>query len=279
MVYTSSRMLGAAGQLLRRGTRSLNTTAALEGSASAHRGMATTVEPTGQKRLHMIILGAPGSGKGTQGERLLKKWDIQTVGVGDLLRKEIQRDTPLGRRAEEVMKAGALLPDEVVLEIVEPELRQLRGKNWLLDGFPRKASQASLLDKILGPEDSLNLVVNLAVPDEVILARIEDRWIHAPSGRTYNGSFNPPKVPGFDDVTGEPLERRPDDTAEIFGKRLLSFHTENNPLLEHYSHATVASPDGAEIPKLVTLAGRTSNEIWPSLEHLVSQRFPDLPLK
>ncbi|ORY78378.1 adenylate kinase-domain-containing protein [Leucosporidium creatinivorum] len=248
-------------------------------SSTAHRGLATTVEPS-SKKMRMIILGAPGAGKGTQGERLLKKWDISTVGVGDLLRREIQLGTALGRRAEEVMKAGALLPDDIVLSLVEPELEALRGKDWLLDGFPRKASQAVLLDELLSKyDDELNIVVSLDVPDEVILERIEERWIHAPSGRVYNSSFNPPKVPGKDDITGEPLSQRPDDTAEIFAKRLSSFHTENNPLLSHYASSSVKLNPATTVPKLVTLSGRTSDEIFPKLESAIEGRFPFLPAK
>lgn len=212
--------------------------------------------------------------------------------VGDLLRREVKRGTELGKRAAEVMKAGGeskirwmapradfwsaagLLGDDIVLGLVEPELEALRGKvsalrshwslhvdveslqDWLLDGFPRKASQAVLLDKVLSRfDDELNFVVSLDVPDEVILNRIEgeqllklrprflahclraaERWIHAPSGRVYNvrwssdplslaeltcrlssqKSFNPPKVEGKDDVTGEPLTQRLDDTAVRF---------------------------------------------------------------
>ncbi|KAK4048821.1 Adenylate kinase 2 [Microbotryomycetes sp. JL201] len=173
----------------------------------------------------MIILGAPGAGKGQDDvyndidlmiTRLTPgvEWDIESVVVGDLLRQETRKGTALGRQAESVMKAGGLLPDELVLQLVKPQLEKLQHSNWILDGFPRKASQAVLLDRLLAEQkDELNYVVNLEVPDEVILERIEQRWIHAPSGRVYNLSFNPPREAGKDDVTGEPLSQRPDDTA------------------------------------------------------------------
>ncbi|KAM0753532.1 adenylate kinase [Meredithblackwellia eburnea MCA 4105] len=257
--------------------RTFTSAASSLNTAIKGRGLATSVEPM-SKKLHMIILGAPGAGKGTQSERLLKRWDIQTVVVGDLLRKEIGRGTPLGKQADEVIKAGALLPDDIVLKLIEPELSALRDKNWILDGFPRKASQAKLLDETLTATGGggLNLVVNLAVPDEVILERIEERWVHPQSGRIYNKSFNPPKVAGKDDITGEPLIRRSDDTPEIFAKRLASFHAENTPILSHYAKAQVELETG-KVPTLVTLAGRTSDEIFPKLAKVVEERFPQLP--
>ncbi|KAL8293254.1 hypothetical protein RQP46_000948 [Phenoliferia psychrophenolica] len=267
-----------AAPLAQRVCQSLSSAAAgASRAAPASRGFATTSDARSEK-LHMIILGAPGAGKGTQSERLLKKWDIKTVVVGDLLRKEITKGTALGARADKVMKAGGLLPDDLVLGLIKPELDALRESNWILDGFPRKASQALLLDDALESHvgGGLNLVVNLAVPDEVILERIEERWVHPSSGRIYNKSFNPPKVAGVDDITGEPLVRRSDDTPEIFAKRLSSFHAENVPLLRHYADATVDLKTG-RAPKLVTLAGKTSDEIFPKLERLVQERFPDLP--
>ncbi|SCZ95983.1 BZ3500_MvSof-1268-A1-R1_Chr8-1g09926 [Microbotryum saponariae] len=232
---------------------------------------APSTEPNSPRKLRMIILGAPvcagdwyWRSKGTQGERILKKWDLATIGVGDLLRAEILRGTPLGSVAKKAMSAGTLLPDEIVLRLIEPQLHALSDRDWILDGFPRKASQATLLDKLLASsEDSLNLVVNLNVPDDVILERIEGRWLHAPSGRVYNNSFNPPKIPGKDDLTGEDLTQRPDDTAEIFSKRLVAFHTENEPLLQHY-----AGTDA----EVMTLTGSTSDEIYPQLEALLEDR-------
>lgn len=213
----------------------------------------------------MIILGAPGAGKGTQSDWLLKKWDIETIVVGQLLRNEIVKGSSLGQFAEKKMKAGELLADDIVLDLVEPEVQRLKNKDWILDGFPRKASQAVLLDKLLSNDnDSLNFVASLRVPDEVILKRIEERYIHLPSGRTYNLSFNPPKVPGMDDVTGEPLSQRPDDNATTFAARLRSFHEENDPLLSHYEGA------------VMTFEGRNSKEIWPKLEKAVENRFPNL---
>ncbi|GAA5845949.1 hypothetical protein JCM11251_002947 [Rhodosporidiobolus azoricus] len=229
-----------------------------------------------QQRLRMILLGAPGAGKGTLSDYLLDQFEIESVVVGQLLREEILEGTELGKRAEKVMKEGALLSDDLVLQVVEPALEKLRDKNWLLDGFPRKASQAVLLDEMLERQNQkngetgheLNFVASLKVPDEVIVERIADRYIHLPSGRTYNLTFNPPKSPGKDDFTGEPLSQRPDDDPATVRTRLGVFHAENDPLLSHYS--------GKESGKVATFAGRTSREIWPRLEGEVVKRFPGL---
>ncbi|TNY23639.1 adenylate kinase-domain-containing protein [Rhodotorula diobovata] len=222
----------------------------------------------GDKKLRMILLGAPGAGKGTLSDWLIDKYDVDTVVVGQLLRNEILKGTQLGRTAESTMKAGGLLPDELVLEVVQPAVDALRDRNWILDGFPRKASQATLLDQLLGKtDDHLNFVASLKVPDQVILDRIADRFIHLPSGRTYNLKFNPPRVPGKDDVTGEPLSQRPDDQPGTVRTRLAAFHAENDPLLAHY--------DGA----LVAFEGQTSKQIWPGLEAALVERFPNLPLR
>ncbi|GAA5861710.1 hypothetical protein JCM8547_000711 [Rhodosporidiobolus lusitaniae] len=227
------------------------------------------------RRLRMILLGAPGAGKGTLSDWLLDKYDIESVVVGQLLRQEIVKGSELGREAEAVMRAGGLLPDEMVLKVVEPALGALKDKNWLLDGFPRKASQAVLLDDMLakqGDDGALNFVAALKVPDEVIVRRIADRFIHLPSGRTYNLKFNPPKVPGKDDITGEPLSQRPDDDPATVQRRLSVFHAENDPLLAHYStHA--ADGDG---PRVRFIEGETSKAIWPELVGEVERKFPGL---
>ncbi|KAK4052934.1 Adenylate kinase 2 [Microbotryomycetes sp. JL221] len=210
----------------------------------AKRTFATNAQVPSTSLLRMIILGAP-------------EWNIEAVVVGDLLRQQIRANSNIGRQAEAVMKAGGLLPDEIVLGLVEPKLEELRGKHWILDGFPRKASQAVLLDSVLaGRHDELNLVVNLDVPDEL--------------------SYNPPREAGRDDITGEPLTQRPDDTAEVFAKRLQAYHAENEPLLAHFAKATVRNGP-SEVLKAVNLTGRTSNEITPKLEAVLTERFPFLP--
>ncbi|GAA94275.1 uncharacterized protein L969DRAFT_26732 [Mixia osmundae IAM 14324] len=220
-------------------------------------------------QLRMTILGAPGSGKGTLSSRLLARNELASVVVGDLLRKEVSLGTELGLKAEAVMRSGGLLPDEVIARLMQPHLQALSAKDWLIDGYPRTARQAQLLDDALESfGDRLTLIVNLDVPDRVILQRIEERWIHAPSGRTYNLSFNPPKVAGKDDVTGEALSKRPDDDVATFAKRLERYHKENKPLLDYYAKAG---------DRLVTVQGETSDITWPKLEAIISSRFKLTP--
>ncbi|GAA6021272.1 hypothetical protein JCM8202_003547 [Rhodotorula sphaerocarpa] len=234
------------------------------------RALATDARPdersAGGRKLRMILLGAPGAGKGTLSDWLLERYDIETIVVGQLLRTEIVKGTELGLTAERTMRAGGLLADDLVLEVVEPALETMKDKNWILDGFPRKASQAVLLDQMLADRgDQLNFVGSLKVPDQVIIERIADRYIHLTSGRTYNLRFNPPKVAGKDDVTGEPLSQRPDDDPAVVRRRLEGFHEENDPLLAHYGRA------------LHAFEGRTSKEIWPNLVEALAREFPDLP--
>ncbi|KXN86880.1 GTP:AMP phosphotransferase AK3, mitochondrial [Leucoagaricus sp. SymC.cos] len=238
----------------------------------------------------MIMFGKPGAGKGTLAQRLMKKYDLVSVSTGDLLRKRIAERTDIGREAEEIVARGGLIPDEIVLKVVTNELDGLWNKNWILDGFPRTLGQGELLDAHLNKHNTpLTLVVKVDVPDDVILQRISDRWVHPASGRVYNMSYNRPKVDGVDDVTGEPLAKRPDDNPETFARRLEAFYQATSPLLNYYStqaangqpfRTTLQHPHQVSFHrphklKLATLSGATSDENWPHLDELV-QRFPAL---
>lgn len=219
--------------------------------------------------LRLLLLGAPGSGKGTQTSKLLKEFgSIKAISSGDLLRKQIEHGTPLGLSASSYIEKGQLLPDDLITGVVCDELKSRGWLNpnatWLLDGFPRTVGQAEVLDKSLLEHDaSLNLVVELDVPHEVILERIKNRYVHVPSGRVYNLQYNPPKVDGKDDITGEPLTKRPDDTAEVFGKRLEQYNKTVTPLKEHYLKQGILS----------TISGNTSDIIYPKLVSLILQKF------
>ncbi|KAG6900849.1 hypothetical protein C0993_009967 [Termitomyces sp. T159_Od127] len=242
--------------------------------------------------LRMLMFGKPGAGKGTLSARLVEKYDILSLSSGDLLRQHIAERTEVGREAEETVARGGLLPDEVMLKIVTSNLDSLHNKHWILDGFPRTLGQAKLLDQHLGKKNvPLTVVVNIDVPDDIILSRISDRWVHLPSGRVYNMSYNPPKVEGYDDITGEPLIKRPDDNPEVFSRRLAQFYTSTSPLLDYYSQlaksTTIPDQNLHQHPHqltfhrpqklmLKTLSGTTSDENWPVLDRAVRFAFPAL---
>ncbi|SCW04280.1 LAFE_0H10044g1_1 [Lachancea fermentati] len=226
--------------------------------------MASALRP-----LRLLLLGAPGSGKGTQTARLLKQFpQIESVSSGDLLRQQIKAGTPLGQKASLYISSGKLLSDELITKLIITNLSNRKWMNssasWLLDGFPRTVKQAELLDAELGRHSAqLNLVVQLDVPENVILERIENRYVHVPSGRVYNLTYNPPRVPGKDDITGEPLTKRSDDTYEVFGKRLKEYRRTVTPLIDHYAKSGI----------LEKVTGETSDIIFPQLVKLVSEKF------
>ncbi|KAG0141893.1 hypothetical protein CROQUDRAFT_673867 [Cronartium quercuum f. sp. fusiforme G11] len=240
--------------------------------------------------MRMLILGPPGSGKGTHCGKLISTFNPALIGTGDLLRWNVNQGTELGKLAEAYISRGDLLPDDVILELVKPELRKLAHRDWILDGFPRTRAQAIRLDKFLKEElnDELNLIISLHVPDDVILHRISGRWIHAASGRVYNTTYNPPRIDGKDDVTGEPLVKRKDDAVEeVLVNRLSLFHEENEPMIEYYEHQTALPsfpaqqlPSKAsklvEVKKLVNLFGHSSDAIWPQICLHVQQRLSAL---
>lgn len=221
------------------------------------------------KPLRLLLLGAPGSGKGTQTTRLLKKFPhIHALSSGDILRAQMAQNTAVGKEAASYIKSGSLVPDSTMVSLIVSQLELSKWLNpsvsWLLDGFPRTRAQAEHLHGVLEPSGvGLNLVVELGVDQRVILDRIEARWVHVPSGRVYNLDFNPPKVPFKDDVTGEPLSKRDDDTAEVFQKRLDLYNAQLAPLKEFYSEQGV----------LHTVSGDTSDVITPQLVELVQREF------
>jgi len=221
--------------------------------------------------LRMVMFGKPGAGKGTLSDRLVKKYEIMSLSTGDILRQNISEGTEVGRLAEGVVARGELLSDEVMLKVVTSKLDSLHNKHWVLDGFPRTLGQGKLLNEHLRVElMPLTLIINLDVADDTILNRISERYVHLPSGRVYNSSFNRPKVEGRDDVTGEPLTKRPDDNPETFARRLQQFYASTSPLLSYYASDSLTST------KLVTLKGETSDQIWPQLDAVVRQSFPSL---
>ena len=184
----------------------------------------------------VLLLGAPGVGKGTQAQILMDAWGIPQVSTGDLIRDNIRRGTPVGLRFSEMVAAGILVPDETVNEMVEDRLAQPDAeRGYVLDGFPRTLGQAEWLDAYLGGEHVLPVVaVSIEVRYDELLRRITGRRTGPVSKRIYNIYTNPPISPGVCDVDGEPLVQRPDDTEEVFAERMRAFSELTAPVIEHY---------------------------------------------
>ncbi len=183
--------------------------------------------------MRIILLGSPGSGKGTQAQYVTEKYAIPQISTGDMLRAAVREGTPLGIEAKKVMDAGGLVSDDIILGLIKERIAQDDCKNgFLLDGFPRTIAQAEGLEK-MGVE--LDYVVEIAVDDDEIIKRMSGRRVHLASGRSYHVVFNPPKQEGLDDVTGEPLIQRDDDKEETVRKRLSVYHEQTKPLVGFYS--------------------------------------------
>ena len=201
--------------------------------------------------MKLILPGAPGAGKGTQAAFITEKYGIPQISTGDMLRAAVKAGTPLGLEAKKVMDAGQLVSDEIILGLIKERLKQPDcAKGFLFDGFPRTIPQAEAL-RTQGVD--LDYVMEIDVPDEEIIKRMSGRRVHTASGRTYHVVFNPPKVAGKDDVTGEDLIQREDDKEETVRKRLEVYHSQTKPLVDFYSKWAVAG-DG-KAPKYRKIAG------------------------
>lgn len=182
--------------------------------------------------MKMILLGAPGAGKGTQAQFLTKEFDIPQISTGDMLRAAIKAGTELGKLAKSFMDSGKLVTDEIIIGLVKERIAMDDCKNgFLLDGFPRTVPQADAL-KEAGV--AIDAVIEIDVPDNVIVERMSGRRAHLASGRTYHIVYNPPKVEGKDDETGEDLVQRDDDKAEVVLDRLRVYHEQTEPLIGYY---------------------------------------------
>jgi len=183
--------------------------------------------------MRFILLGPPGAGKGTQASFITKKYGIPQISTGDMLRAAIKAGTELGMKAKQLMDAGQLVPDDIILGLVKTRIEQPDcAGGFLFDGFPRTLMQA---DAMKNAGVQIDYVVEIAVPDEEIVLRMSGRRVHLASGRTYHVKFNPPKVADKDDITGEPLIQRQDDQAETVQERLHVYHAQTQPLIEYYS--------------------------------------------
>lgn len=182
--------------------------------------------------MRLMLLGGPGAGKGTQALKLIDYFKIPQISTGDMLRSAIAAGTALGLSAKKIMDAGQLVSDEIIIDLVKERLQQDDCHNgFLFDGFPRTIPQA---DALKDANIKLDHVIEIAVPDEEIISRISGRRVHVASGRVYHIKFQPPLKEGLDDVTGEPLEQRADDSEETIRRRLAVYHQQTEPLVHYY---------------------------------------------
>ena len=188
--------------------------------------------------MRIILLGAPGAGKGTQAQAIMDKYGVPQISTGDMLRAAVKEGTPLGLEAKKVMDAGQLVSDELIIGLVKERIAQPDcAKGFLFDGFPRTIPQAEAL-KAEGVQ--IDVVLEIAVDDEEIVKRMAGRRVHSDSGRVYHVIYNPPKEEGKDDVTGEPLVQRDDDQEETVRKRLGVYHEQTEPLVGFYKDEAAA---------------------------------------
>ncbi|HQS99199.1 MAG: adenylate kinase [Hydrogenophilales bacterium 16-64-46] len=201
--------------------------------------------------MRLILLGGPGAGKGTQANYIKEKYKIPQISTGDMLRAQIKAGTELGMKAKAIMDAGGLVSDDIIIGMVQARLKEDDCKNgYLFDGFPRTIPQAEAMKAAGVPID---YVVEIDVPDEEIVKRMSGRRVHVASGRTYHVVFNPPKVAGKDDVTGEDLIQRDDDQEDTVKKRLDVYHAQTEPLVKYYGDWGRSGETGA--PKYVKVSG------------------------
>lgn len=183
--------------------------------------------------MRLILLGAPGAGKGTQAAYLCDKFGIPQISTGDMLRAAVKAGTPLGVAAKKVMDAGGLVSDDIIIGLVKERIAQPDcAKGFLFDGFPRTIPQADAM-KAAGVK--IDFVLEIDVPDSAIIERMSGRRVHVASGRTYHVKYNPPKIEGKDDATGEDLIQRDDDREDTVRKRLQVYHEQTRPLVDYYS--------------------------------------------
>jgi adenylate kinase len=201
--------------------------------------------------MRLILLGGPGAGKGTQANYIKEKYGIPQISTGDMLRAHVKAGTELGVAAKKIMDAGGLVSDDIIIGMVKERLTQDDCKSgYLFDGFPRTIPQAEALKAAGVPLDA---VVEIDVPDAEIIKRMSGRRVHVASGRTYHVVFNPPKVEGKDDVTGEDLIQRDDDKEETVKKRLDIYHAQTEPLVKFYGDW--GNTGAADAPKYIKVSG------------------------
>lgn len=198
--------------------------------------------------MKILLLGAPGAGKGTQAQFITATLNIPQISTGDMLRAAVKAGTPLGLEAKKIMDAGGLVRDDIIIGLVKERIAEPDcAHGFLFDGFPRTLAQAEAMEKA---GVHLDAVIEIAVPDEVIIERMSGRRVHLPSGRTYHIVYHPPKVSGKDDETGEDLIQRDDDQEETVKKRLQVYHEQTEVLIDFYDHQ-----QGENAPQYIKVDG------------------------
>lgn len=219
--------------------------------------------------MRLILLGAPGAGKGTQANFLKEHFSIPQISTGDMLRSAVKAGTPLGIAAKQVMDAGGLVSDDIIIGLVKDRLSEADcARGYLFDGFPRTIPQADALKQA---QVTLDFVIEIDVPEEEIIQRMSGRRVHLASGRSYHILFNPPKVSGKDDITGEPLVQREDDTEATVRHRLSVYQRQTQPLVSYYAQWTASGDPKA--PQYRKISGMGSVEdIRQRLMHALSNQ-------
>jgi adenylate kinase len=203
--------------------------------------------------MRVILLGPPGAGKGTQAAFICARYSIPQISTGDMLRAAVKAGTPLGLAAKRAMDAGELVSDDIIVGLVDERLRHLDCKQgFLLDGFPRTIAQA---DEMRGAGVGADVLLEIEVPDADIVERMSGRRIHLASGRTYHVRFNPPRVAGRDDVTGEPLIQRDDDREDVVRNRLQVYHSQTRAVVEYFRKWAASGQPGAPVYRAVNGVG------------------------
>ncbi|XP_053710842.1 adenylate kinase 4, mitochondrial isoform X1 [Synchiropus splendidus] len=215
------------------------------------------------KLFRAAIMGPPGSGKGTISKRIAQSFGLQYLSSGHFLRECIAANTEPGLQVKTYVERGMLVPDLVMTRLMLPRLEELSGHSWLLDGFPRTLSQAQALNSLY----QLDLVISLNIPFETLKDRLSDRWIHPESGRVYNMGFNPPRVQGKDDITGEPLIQHDDDKPEALMARLRHYKDVAKPVIDMYKSQGI----------LHSFSGTETDRIWPYINSLLSSKMQAQP--
>ncbi|KAM4548438.1 adenylate kinase 4, mitochondrial [Odontesthes bonariensis] len=216
------------------------------------------------KLFRAAIMGPPGSGKGTISKRIAQSFGLQYLSSGHYLREGIAADTETRVLVKTYIERAMLVPDHVMTRLMLSKLEQLSGHSWLLDGFPRTLAQALALNNLY----QLDLVISLNIPYETLKERLSDRWIHPASGRVYNMGFNPPRVQGKDDITGEPLIQHDDDKPKALMARLRHYKEVAKPVIDLYKSQGI----------LHSFSGTETDRIWPYINSLLSNKMHTPPL-